>query len=183
MIKSLKIYTFIAVLLVISGCMSTAPSQDLAFRGVNNLDEFIGLYRNAGDAGDAGYTPYLTRVIWPGDENINHENIDSVRVITSDDNSISISAYTLNKVVKEQKYIEGEDFKITGGRVLLDREAGVAGLKGEPLVGLYYGSSEIGLDIKGNAKYRSSGGVAGLAFLFIPIVVGENRTVKFERLE
>lgn len=184
MMKTILIHTLLALLIVVAGCMSTAPSNNQAFTKVTNLEEFVGLYRNLGDGGKNSHKLYLSRIIWSDDEEMSHEEIDLVRVTVSVAKTLLIGAYSQQSIVKEQEFVEGVDFKITGGRVILDREGGVAGLKGgEPLLGLYYGSSEIGLDIQGNAKFYSSGAAAGMAFLVIPIVAGGDQTVKFIRIE
>ena len=49
---------------------------------------------------------------------------------------------------------------------------------GDPLVGPRYESYEIGLDAKGDGKYRSQGVGAGLSFLFFPVVISETQEVR-----
>jgi hypothetical protein len=80
---------------------------------------------------------------------------------------------------KEEKYVEGKDFSLGSGRIRIKQELRMAT---EGVAGPYYQSVELGLDQRGQGKYRRSEAFAGVVLL-VPIAFSENRDARFIRLE
>ena len=70
------------------------------------------------------------------------------------------------------------------GRVMLKRDVGMAGLAvGEPVLGPYYTSIELGLDTRGQGKALQRFGLLGLGYLVVPLVVRGQTEARFLRIE
>jgi hypothetical protein len=178
---------FLLPLLFLSlvGCMMTSrPPDNTNFVHIKTIKELEGIYQNLG-VREAGAPPiYLSSIIWPKDSVMNHAAILAVDVKVTGDRTLLIKAVKGNEVVKEDTFIERKDFEISSGRISLTQKAGIAGFKsGEPLIGPYYEQVELGLDQRGNGKYRSKGGVVGLVYSFLPIAMSSSEEVRFVKIK
>jgi len=178
--KNVVIILFVCIL---TGCVSSSPVNNEEFKSIRGIEDLQGAYRNNGDSGKGGPTIYLSRIIWPADESLKHEDVDIVEIQKLDDKKIEITALQ-NEIVKRNGIFEaGKEFNIENGRITINREGGVAGFKsGEPMLGLYYGNVTLGLDKAGHGKYRSSGAAAGMVFMVIPMAMSAQDDVRFERV-
>lgn len=172
------------LLFVLCACISTAPSGNLAFSTIESARDLTGTYINKGITGEGYPSIYLSKIIWPADETLNHEKIETISVVESTPGVLEVKASAGRNTLKTGRFTENKDFEIQNGKIVLESEFGVAGFKvGEPLVGPYGGRRELGLDSSGDGKYRSSFSAAGLAYLVFPIAVGGSDEVRFERLK
>lgn len=176
---------YIAVVFIITGCVTKrGPINNSDFESTITLADLQGIYRNKGDTGDTGYDIYLSKIIWPSDEELNHEHIDFVNVKILNDSTITVIALSGGKAVKMGQFLLEKDFSFKNGKITLNREGGVAGFKtGEPLLGLYHGNATLGLDNKRQGKFRSSSGAVGMAYLVVPMAMKVQQDVRFERIE
>ena len=175
---------FIFFALMISGCISSGPANNVGFSQIEGIEDLEGIYRNLGEASPGSGPFYLSKIIWPKDEELDHKNIENIEVRKITSEALTVKAITNGAVKKETIYVKGKDFKISGGRISLNVGGGIAGLKGgEPLVGPYYESAELGLDSSGHGKYRQNFATAGLVYLFLPIAIGGNEDVRFVRFK
>ncbi|BCA78536.1 hypothetical protein [Desulfuromonas sp. AOP6] len=176
---------FLSALLLLGACVATntAPVDNRPFAPVGSLQEITGIYQNRGE-GDERYRPlYLSALLWPGDETLHHGDIETIVVSETAAGVLEVSARTAQMTVKSGRYVEGKDFKLEDGRLLLGTQTGMAGLKaGEPLLGAYRQEIELGLDTTGQGKARQHVSAAGLAFLLIPIAADSTEEVRFLRL-
>lgn len=172
-------------LLFLGACASTTatPVGNRSFAAVSSLREISGVYQNRGE-GDERYRPvYLSALLWPDDASLNHAEIDTITVVQTAADVVEVTAHQGRQMIKSGRYIEGKDFEIEDGRLLLGTQAGMAGLKpGEPLLGAYRQVIELGLDTAGQGKARQHTSVAGLAFLLIPVAGDSTEEVRFLRL-
>ncbi len=69
------------------------------------------------------------------------------------------------------------------GRIILGRDVHLLSRgSGDVIVGPSHETVSLGLDAGGNGKFRESGSVAGLVFLFLPMAVSDTKDVKFQRV-
>lgn len=178
-------YVGVVALLLVMACVSKkGPVNNSDFELTNTLGDLQGIYHNKGDTGNSDYDIYLSKIIWPTDESLNHEQIDLIEVEALNNNSVMVTAESNGKMINKAQFYLGKDFSFEKGRILLNREGGVAGFKtGEPLVGFYSGKVMLGLDKKGQGKFRSSSSAVGMAYLIVPVAVKAMEDVRFERIE
>ena len=176
---------FILAIFIITGCVAkSGPKNNAEFESALKLSDLQGTYSNKGDAGDIDYDIYLSRIIWPNDNEIDHGNIDFVKVMQLNNSTIIVTALSDGKAEKEGQFLLGKDFSFENGRITINREGGVAGFKiGEPMLGLYYGNVTLGLDKKGHGKFRSSGAAVGMVYMVVPLAMEVQEDVRFERIE
>lgn len=168
--------------------ISTGPVNNSDFGRVQRIEQFEGTYQNAGEGGTLyGGSPssfFLSRVIWPNDNELEHYAIDLIEVRKGNDNALVVKAITGGIVVKESTFIEGKDFVFKDGRIRLIRRFGIMGSqKGDVMVGPYYHAKELGIDISGQGKFRETFRTAGLAFLLIPMAFGGDEDIRFVRIK
>ena len=170
--------------LALSACASAPPPNHPPFRAITTLAQLEGLYENKGDGGTVqAPTLYLSSILWPDDDSLDHQQIERIAVDRQSESTLQIRALRGDEIVRRKELIEGQDFKIQDGVIVLSSERGIAGFRtGEPLLGFYGGSSKFGLDVEGHGKYHSSGTAAGLAFLVFPVAATYARDVRFRRV-
>jgi hypothetical protein len=179
-----KIKLLLTGFVLIGGCVSVGPTNNVGFGRIERIEDLEGIYNNLGEASSGSGPFYLSKIIWPKDDELDHKNIETIEVRKVTNEILKAKAVTNGAVKKETTYVKGKDFEISGGRIRLNIGGGIAGLKGgEPLVGPYYESAELGLDTSGHGKYRHSFATAGLAYLFLPIAIGGDEDVRFVRLK
>lgn len=172
----------LALAVLVAGCSASAPPRNLEFMPVDDLASLAGTYRNLGEGG--GDRPvYLASLLWPDDEELAVDRVETVEVATDGPEALVVTAHGTAGEMKRSRFVRGEDFELQDGRIRLRRGLGLAGLKAdEPLLGPYYESTELGLDTAGDAKWSQHVTVAGLAFLIVPVAMDSREEVRFPRL-
>jgi len=169
--------------MLLGGCVTSGPSDSATFGHIEAIGDLEGTYRNLGEGGGGTRPVYLSALIWPDAADIDHAAVVAVEVKASGSDTLCVKALGKDGTEKEGAFVEGKDFVVDAGRIRLKQVAGIAGFKvGEPLVGPYYESIEIGLDERGHGKYRQRFSAAGLAFLVIPIAVDGSDEVLFVKI-
>jgi hypothetical protein len=170
--------------LILKGCIfRSAPPDNVGFQSVESLKAFEGVFRNLGESDGKGQQVYLSYLIWKSPD-IPHSAITAVEVRVADADSLVVRAFRDDKIEKEDTFVKERDFRIRNGRIQLNRQWALLNYGGgDPLVGPRYESYEIGLDAKGDGKYRAHGSAAGLIFLLFPVAISDTEEVRFIRLE
>lgn len=178
-----KLLLLFCLILYFPGCISYGPSKVTDFGCIQSLQDIEGVYQNRGEREQGTAPIYLSAIIWPNRTEINHSAVTAVEVTVTVSNTITVRALREDGIEKEDTFVEGKDFELRSGRVRLKRKAGITGLRtGEPLVGSYLESVELGLDTEGHGKYKQQISAAGLAYLVIPVAVTGSDEVKFVRI-
>ena len=111
-------------------------------------------------------TFYLSNLIWPNDEKLDHKTIDVIEVENIGEKSFAVRAFQMGLVIKKDLFIEGKDFEFTEGRIKLptkgEWEGSSPGLVGP---GGYVEMIELGIDRSGQGKAQESVTAAALVFL------------------
>ncbi len=168
---------------VLTACASSGPNNAEEFGHIRSVEDLQGAYRNKGDSGKSGPIIYLSKIIWPADKSLKHEDIDTIKIRKLDDRKVEVKALQKGVIERNGVFEAGKDFIIDNGRITINREGGVAGLKsGEPMLGLYYENITLGLDEEGHGKYRSTGTAAGMVFMVVPMAISAQDNIRFERV-
>jgi hypothetical protein len=170
---------------LVTGCLSTGPINNADFGQIEKLEDLEGVYKNSGE-GKASSNPYLyllSRFIWPNDKELPHEMIDAVEVRKTRDKTLIVKGIGQGGVTKESLFIEGVDFVLSNGRIRLSQRFGMMGFqKGDMILGPYYDATELGLDSRGQGKFRHTFRSAGILILF-PIAMGGDEDIRFIRIQ
>jgi hypothetical protein len=170
--------------LFISGCVVlSAPVGNSDFDYIETLDQLEGKYQNLGEGGTESIEFYLSRLIWPREADFDHEIIDTIEVLNVHKNTLIVRAVSEGIILKQNKFIEGEDFVMVDGRIRLKQDATFLGMRGEPIVGPYYESLELGVDQRGQGKLRQLSAGAALIYLAIPVGGVGKTDVRFPRIK
>ena len=182
--KSVLFNFLIISVVLFSGCvMFTAPPDNKGFYDIASLYDLEGKYSNEGEASSVhGGKPHLSRFIWGSDRSLDHERISTIEVKALNAKTLFVKAYIQNDICKSATFVEGVDFKFNNGKITLLREAGIY-KEGGVIVGPYYENIEIGIDKRGDGKYRQKYSVAGLAYLVLPVAAGGRDDFRFKRLD
>ena len=164
---------------MLTACFSTGPINNEDFVSIRKINDLNGMYKNRGDSGTEGPDIYLSKIIWPNDEDVDHKSIEIVAVRSISEVQLSVKALQDNTIVKEQIFIEGEDFNIRSGRIQLVRDLGGVN---DNIAGATYTNVDIGLDASGHGKYRRGETFAGIVLL-IPMVAHGTTDVRFIKIE
>lgn len=174
----------IMMLAAVAGCVQTSPNNS-DFEGIRSLYDLQGIYQNRGERSDAG-TPYpifLSAILWPKEE-LNHVEVETIEVKALSADSIVVRAISKRGVEREGTFFEGQQLKVADGRIRLKQEIRIAGTRpGEPLVGPAYEHLELGIDRRGQGKYRKEDAAVGLVYLFLPFAFAEREDLRFLRVE
>ncbi|HXV22233.1 MAG TPA: hypothetical protein VD811_14705 [Desulfuromonadales bacterium] len=183
-VRRMKCLWLLVFCILVSGCIfHSAPPDNVGFLSVESLRELEGVFRNLGESDAERQPVYLSSLIWKSSD-IAHSAITAVEVRVPDAESLIVRALRDDKIEKEDIFVRERDFRIRHGRIQLNRQWALLNYgSGDPLVGPRYESYEIGLDAKGDGKYRSHGAGAGLIFLFFPVAISDTQEVRFIRLE
>ena len=181
-----RLLALLAVVGLLAGCVSgSGPANNSQFAEVDGLDALSGEYRNLGEAGPNYRPTYLSSVIWPSSTDINHANVDVISVSVRSGKELVVRALAGNRLIKEGRFVSGEDFTIKGGKIYLKQKAhlSLAYPSGNPFIGPAYEETVIGLDSHGDGKLRHKGVLAGTAFLVIPVAGSYTDDIRFLRLD
>ena len=179
-----KLLPLLLIAVLVSGCSTVKPPDDIDFGSVHSINDLAGNYQNLGEktSQKSRFRTYLSRIIWPNDESINHETIVSVEVKVIDSHTLYVTAHTKDGVAKEDTFVAGKNFELRSGRIYLKQKIAMPGAQ-VPVAGVYYESVVLGLDKKGHGKYQENFAITGLAFMLIPIAYGESENVRFVRIK
>lgn len=169
-----------------AGCVvvsTTKPPEAAKFAEAASLANLEGVYRNVGEVGEKAFPRYLSALIWPTDTALDHKAIASVEVRAVSPTALHVRAVGAAGVIKEGEYVEGKDFEFDGGRIFLRHGLRMAGVNaGEPVLGPYYESIELGVDERGQGKYAEKMDLAGLVFLLVPVGMHTRDEVRFVKI-
>jgi len=167
--KTVGTLTFILFSTLIVGCMlSSSPKGDTGFADVEKIESLTGCFRNTGE-GEEGKR-YLSAAIWPGDATP-HKQVTAIRVDFEKPSSLRVTAIGTGGKIKEQLFVEGKDFHLASGKIKTKSDPifSFAYPAGNVFIGVGYETQVLGVDERGNARLQEAGGLAGTAFLIIPI--------------
>lgn len=178
-----KLFPLLFLAMLLGGCITSRPPDNADFGRIETVSDLEGIYQNLGEREQGAPPIYLSAVIWPKAAELNHAAVVTIEVKVTGNNTLTVRALRKDGVEKEDTFVEGKDFELHSGRIRLKQHVGFSGATGgNPYLGPYYESVELGLDEKGHGKYKEQGFVAGLAFLIVPIAVGGSDEVRFVRI-
>ena len=148
-----------------------------------NLVDLQGEYKNHAERKGAEIDIFLSQLIWPEDDSLDHHAVTKVEVIKLSERTLLVKAWDKESILKSGEYVEGKDFSLQDGRIKLGLGGG-ANLEPEAgVVAVHYENKEIGLDKSGHGRYQSSGVVTGVAMLVIPVMAAGVDDARFMRLK
>ena len=163
--------------------MTTKPTNDLGFARAVDLYSFEGCFSNRGETGADGSKSSLSSVIWPHSD-LDHKRIDTVKVQVEAPDVLLVSALTADHVVREDRFVAGTDFRFESGRisVISHARASSATEPGNPFIGVYTESTELGVDAAGDARMVEAANMLGTAFLVVPTIGRISDVTRFRKL-
>jgi hypothetical protein len=180
--KAALLMSILAVAL--AGCFASRPHGNVGFGTPHALPELDGTYQNLGEGNPKEGSQYLSRTIWPSDQFLPHKAIRTISVRAIGDTALAVRALGVDQVaVKEATFISGKDFQFTGGRLRLATKVENT-LHTPEAGGLFVArtTQELGLDKKGQGKYKKRETVVGAVYLVVPMAVTMSTEVRFVRL-
>ncbi len=172
-------------LLLFGGCSRySGPKESVQISDTTELHNLSGLYNNSGDPSGR-----LSSFIWgnaPIDANfyrtyLKHYQIKYIKVTTKD-NSILVKAIVNGCVAHEKEYIQGTDFEIISGKIVLHTDGAILSRgAGDVLVGPSAQQVTLALDINGNGVYTNEAIFAGLVFLIVPAAISDVTEIRFKK--
>lgn len=198
----------ILLLLSLTGCIvhNSAPNENLEFAQASEVLDYKGVYKNLGEP----ELNYLSELVWMvrtptnrsdpyvkdirgnlvqerfidgnSGKKIRDKEIELVEVLPNG-TTLTINAIKDGCIIATKDYEIGRDFTLTDGKIILRKEVHLLTRGGgDVILGPSYEKVELGLDAKGNGKYKSQGYFAGLVFMLIPMAAGGADEVKFEKV-
>jgi hypothetical protein len=169
--------------LVLTGCFASRPPGNVGFGTAHALHELDGTYQNLGESKAHEGSQYLSATIWPSDKSLLHTSIRAISVRAIGDTALAVRALGDKEVVREAVFVSGNDFEFTGGRLRL-RPKVENTLHNPEAGGLFVArtTQELGLDKKGQGKFKKRETVVGAAYLVVPIALTASTEVRFVRL-
>ena len=174
--------TLAAFVLLVQACITAGPPGNVRFANVENVAALEGVYQNLGERHDAAPPVYLSALIWP--EGLDHRSITTVEVRALDRRTLAVKANSKEGVAKEGTFVEGRDFELSSGRIVLKKRVGFIGLieSEAHAVGPTYEQRELGIDRKGHGKLSQQQTIVGLVMM-IPMAIGTREDVRFRRID
>jgi hypothetical protein len=186
--KANQIRSAVLVLLCIcgvQGCFVSKPPKNVGFGRATTLHDLEGNYVNQGEVKEGDPTAFLSAIIWPNDPDLAHGNIETVEVRAEGDTLLTVRAIgSHGDVTRTSAFRRGKQFDLREGRILLKRKSSgvVPHRDGDVMLGVVSETVELGIDARGDAKYKTTSVAAGLVYLVIPIAGGDTREVRFRKL-
>lgn len=188
----MKQYLCFALLsLFLNGCVGTSslgPHDNRDFYQESQLSELAGVYKNDGNGGEQNPNShhYLSELIWGSDYPIMspkgypaHDAVELIAV-TAANNSLTAKAIQNGCVVYEKTYINGHDFQLKDGQLIIRKRFFPLGVS--ILAGPAYQETILGIDTGKQGKARTTLYGAGLVYMFIPTAGSMTSDVRFERV-
>jgi hypothetical protein len=177
-----RIFLFLAPILALSGCtFYKGPEEKLHFSKLENISQLSGAYENQGDP-----EGFLSRELWGTDESaqdLKHDQIDLIVVETIGE-SVSVKAIEGDCVIFRKEYLQGTDFEITDGKIVLMKEFDLLTRGGDdPMLGPSYGKAVIGLDESGDGAFRAEGWLGGIVYSVFPVMASVDTEIRFRRVD
>jgi len=170
----------ILIIITLQGCASiSTPSNDVNFSRISKINDFVGCYKNFGETQSKDIKYYLSLKIWPTSK-INHKTIKFIRVVSVSDKKLKVTAETDNHIIKESIFTDGKEFKIEDGLIVIKSKymGGVENV----FIGAGHESVVLGLDERGDGRLNQKSTFIGTGFIFIPMAVYSNHSVRFKKL-
>jgi len=172
---------FVVVLAtIINGCvLIEKPLNNADFGNITNLYQLEGIYQNLGERDSDNDMPfYLSYLSIRDFTSVENSSINAIEIRVAGEGRLSVKALSKDGLVKEEIYNEGKDFTINSGRIRLKWKIGSAT---EGALGPYYETAYLGLDLRGEGKYRAGGAFVGIMFV-IPIALFGYEDIRFVKL-
>ena len=168
--------------LLLQGCIYARPFGNAPFADIKSIAELEGVYRNLGEQKQGSTPIYLSGLIWP--ERKDHASVSTIEVNALDGKTLLVRAHGSAGVLKEEQFVEGRDFELRSGRILLKKQVGFIGLieSEAHMAGPTYEQEEIGLDGRGHGKLTRRQAIVGLVMM-IPMAMGVREDVRFVRVD
>jgi len=161
-----------------ASCIHDGPINNSDFGQITSIRDIEGRYQNLGEGSPSSIPIYLSHIVWPNDKVIDHKSIDAIDVKVVNPDRLLVTAFSGDVMIKQKEFVEGVDFKLQSGRLQLGGK--MRGVN-DNVAGVGHEKSEIGLDQRGQGKYRDSAVFGGIALL-IPIMVGGHSDVRFPKI-
>lgn len=177
----MKIRLLLLIILLLPSCFFMGPKDNtFFFDKIDRLNKLDGVYQNLGEGRqDLPRPVFLSKLIWPTDEVLDHSLIKTIVVRAISDKTLNVKAFHKEILIKEAEFTEGKDFEISFGRILLKQRINFLA---DVFLGPYYERAELGIDSRGDGKNRQYGVLAGLGFLIIPVAGGGRDDIRFVRI-
>jgi len=178
--KVITILQLFCLISLQSSCIvMTGPNNNEAFKQTASLSDLEGTYNNLGESSAEQTLIYLSSFIWSKVSDLDHKSIETVSVKIIKGNTLFVKASGNIGVIREDMFVQGIDFKFDSGRVTLRHGVGFSAV---PFTGVVYDRRTLGVDNLGHGKFRSSGAVAGVAFLVIPMIGAGRNDIRFVKI-
>lgn len=179
-----RLIPLFSLVLLLGGCISSGPTDNVDFGKIETIRGLEGVYRNLGEREQGAFPIHLSEVIWPKTGGIAHAAITTIEVKLLNPNTLEVRASSKDGVEKEDTFVDGKDFEIHSGRIRLKQSFRIAGFRsGDLIVGPLYEREELGIDRKGHGKLSKQGGFVGLVVMLIPMAIGGSEEVRFIRID
>ena len=168
---------------------SSAPPDNADFAAVTDLHQLDGRYRNRGQGAPGDAPRWLSALLFARTSTLDHPGIDVVELRATDATTLTVRALDAQgAAVAEGTIVAERDFTFADGRLHLSHRWALLSFSPEyapddPLVGPRTETVELGLDQRGQGKYRSSFTGGGLVYLLFPVFIRDVSDVRFERLD
>jgi hypothetical protein len=165
----------------LTGCASIKHTTSHDFKNITHLRQLDGEYRNECVSDDGRpWGQHLSNLIWGEKSGLDHEAIQSIAVLTTDEYTIDVTAWSGRGIERQSRFVVGKDVDISSGRIVL--KSGVIPIGDDAGVGVAADKVTLGLDTDNQGKYRSSGTGVAIEYL-IPFAMSEVNECSFPRLE
>ena len=77
------------------------------FQNNITLDDLQGMYNNYGESNKKSVENYLSDIIWPEDDALNHGTIDTIEIVKYDSKTLIVKAWSGQTVIKTSEFVEG----------------------------------------------------------------------------
>ncbi len=163
------------LLFILSGCATVSePENNQGFQHVSKISELTGVYDNYGDP-----QYYLSQFIFTNLPDY-HYNIDLIEV-SPIENGVLVKAIKDDCYIHAESFLLGKDFDLSGGKILLMRDATLIPMVAENVVtGPMYQQDSIGIDTDGHGKLKRS--VFVTMILPLPFAAIGFEDIRFEKI-
>jgi len=168
---------------VLTGCFASKPTNNVGFLTPSTLHELDGRYRNLGESGKAAGSVYLSELIpaWE-DHLLHHRKIVAIDVRAHDETELHVQALLEGDTVAiEQTFVRGKDFEFHNGRIRFGPGFETFSSTDIMTHGVSHSTLELGLDRKGEGKYRGNVTFVGVS-LIVPVVAHGVVDVRFVKI-